>query len=214
MRIGYIKGISILRKDFANKEFCEKYKVNRIFADKHGEWIARREMINYLREGDEVVVEDVRDISDSVGELMELLYKFHTMQVHFCCEKQRIYTALKDWERVLSLLDVYEQPIEPVKGRAPRYIEDLDDCIDMVNNGIMTVTEACEQMNIGRSTYYRRARIINPKTPKERHTEDFDMYEHMVMSREISIAEACRRMNIGVSTYYKLRKDRGEFGKN
>ena len=41
------------------REFCEKYKVDRIFADKHGEWIARREMINYLREGDEVVVEDV-----------------------------------------------------------------------------------------------------------------------------------------------------------
>lgn len=212
MRIGYIKGISILRKDFANKEFCEKYKVDRIFADKHGEWIARREMINYLRESDEVVVEDVRDISNSVGELMELLHKFHTMQVHFCCEKQRIYTSLKDWERVLSLLDVFEQPIEPDKGRAPRYIEDLDDCIDMVNNGIMTVTEACEQMNIGRSTYYRRARVINPKIAKERHTEDFDMYERMVMCREISIAEACRRMNIGVSTYYKLRKDRENSG--
>ena len=51
MRIGYAKGISMLKSDDANKEFSEKYKVDRIFADKHGEWTARREMINYLREG-------------------------------------------------------------------------------------------------------------------------------------------------------------------
>ena len=67
-----------------NKEFSGKYKVDRIFADKHGECTARREMINYLREGDEVIVEDIYDICDSVRELIDLLVQFHIKGVHFC----------------------------------------------------------------------------------------------------------------------------------
>ena len=132
MRIGYAKGISILKRESANKEFCEKYKVDRIFADKHGEWIARREMINYLREGDEVVVEDITDISDSAGELIELLLQFRALHVHFRCEKRKIHTMIRAWEFVLAHLDAYGETPEPVKGRPPRFIEDLDDCIDII----------------------------------------------------------------------------------
>ncbi len=91
---------------------------------------------------------------------------------------------LKEWEHVLSLLSTFGQPPESVKGRALKYVEDLDDCVDMVNHGIMTVTEACEQMKISRSTYFRRARVIAPKVPKERHIEDFEMYDDMTLHFE------------------------------
>lgn len=206
MRIGYAKGISMLKSDDANKEFSEKYKVDRIFADKHGEWTARREMINYLREGDEVIVEDIYDICDSVRDLIDLLVQLHVKGVHFCCEKYKIHTALKEWEQVLSVLATAGQPSEAVKGRAQKYAEDLEDCINMVNHGIMTVAEVCELLKISRSTYFRRARVITPKVPKERHIEDFDKYDDLTKSGETTVAEACKRMNIAPATFYRLRR--------
>jgi len=154
MRIGYAKGISMLKSDDANKEFSGKYKVDRIFADKHGECTARQEMINYLREGDDVIVEDIYDICDSVRELIDLLVQFHVKGVHFCCKKYKIHTVLKEWEQVLSVLATAGQPLEAVKGHALKYAEDLEDCINMVNHGIMTVAEVCELLEISRSTYF------------------------------------------------------------
>lgn len=206
MRIGYAKGISMLKSDDASKEFSEKYKVDRIFTDKHGECTARREMINYLREGDEVIVEDIYDICDSVRDLIDLLVQLHVKGVHFCCKKCKIHTVLKEWEQVLSVLATAGQPSEAVKGRTQKYAEDLEDCINMVNHGIMTVAEVCELLKISRSTYFRRAGVIAPKIPKERHIEDFNKYDDMTKSGEITVAEACKKMNIAPVTFYRFRK--------
>ena len=40
-------------------------------------------------------------------------------------------------------------------GRTPRNIEDLDKCFALVDQGKLTVEEACKQLNIGKNTYYR-----------------------------------------------------------
>jgi len=207
MRIGYTKGASILTDEFMYERFCQKHKVERIFADKYGEKVAIEEMFKYLRPGDEVVVNDITDISDSAGELVEILIRLHAMKVAFHCKKRNIDTAFAFWDTMLTSLDVYSTDVEPIKGRVPRFIEDLDECIDLVEQGLMTVTDACKKMQIGRSTYYRRAKAIRSKPPKEKHMEDFDEYERLVRQGELSIHDACKKMNIGVSTYYKLRKE-------
>ena len=129
MRIGYAKGISMLKGDDANKEFSEKYKDDRIFADKHGECTARREMINYLREGDDVIVEDIYDICDSIGDLIDLLVQLHVKGVHFCCKKYKIH------------------------------IEDFDKYDDLTKSGEITVAEACKKINIAPATFYRLRRL-------------------------------------------------------
>ena len=157
---------------------------------------------------DEVIVEDIYDICDSVRDLIDLLVQFHVKGVHFCCKKYKIHTVLKEWEHVLSVLATAGQPSEAVNDRALEYAEDLDNCINMVKHGIITVAEVCELLKISRSTYFRRARVVAPKVPKERHIEDFNKYNDMTKSGEITVAEACKRMNIAPATFYRLRRRR------
>ena len=46
----------------------------------------------------------------------------------------------------------------PKRGRKEKAIEEWDDYVKLVEEGKITVVEACEKSKIGRTTYYRRYR--------------------------------------------------------
>lgn len=212
MNIGYTKGVSILKDDIAYQKKLDKLNVVKIYADKHGEAVALNDMLKYARQGDTIVVEDVQHLCNSLGGFIELALNLKQRGIHIRCKHQHIDTSMVIWDDFSSMLQMFNRndSDDTQRGRKPRHLEDLDDCFDLVEQGVITVTEACKQMNISRSTYYRRWREVTTKIEKERHPERFEEYEQLVQAGKITVTRACQEMNIGITSYYRLRASAGQ----
>lgn len=211
MNIGYVKSIYILNDEDAYRRTLEKLNVTKIYGDKQGEKVGLHDLLNYVRQGDRIVVENIKHLCDTIGEFIELVINLKKQGVTIVCTNQKIDTGLAMWDMMFSYLSMFtEEPSEPAKGRLPRNIEDLDACFDLVDQGQLTVEDACKKLNIGKSTYYRRWRQVKSKpeseTETERHPEQFNYYEGLVAAGKITVTEAAKQMNIGITTYYRMRK--------
>lgn len=209
MRLGYIKGFSILENDELYKSKCNELGVDRIYVDKHNEKTALRDLLKYAIKGDIIIVADALMISESVGEFAEILVDLYSRNIYLKCKKQNIDTSTAAWQHVIGALFVLSNK-EVISQRNSRLNEELDACFELVAQKKMTVEEVCKKLSIGKTTYYRRWRQLYTPVVKERHTDKFEYYEELVKKGEISVAESCRQMNIGVATYYRLRKAKQE----
>ena len=177
--------------------------------DKQRETSALHDLLNYVRKGDNIIVEDIKHLSNTAGGFIDLAIKLKQQGVNIICSDQKIDTSMSMWDMMFSYLTVFiEQQSDNTRGRSPRNIEDLDDCFELVEQGKMTVKEVCKQLNIGKNTYYRRWRQVVKvnQEPVEKHPERFEEFESLVAQGKITVTEAARQMNIGITTYYRMRK--------
>lgn len=193
-----------------DKSIYKRLNISKLYTDRPGEHTNLREMLKYVRQGDNIVVEDIQHLSKSIGEFTEFSITLKQQGIHVICKHQQIDTSTLIWDEISKQLEVFIKKSQEQQsaGRIPRHIEDLDKCFDLVAQGQLTVEEACQQLNIGKSTYYRRWRkVIKPiqETP-EKHPEQFTHFESLVVKGKITVTEAARQMNIGITTYYRLRK--------
>lgn len=207
MNIGYIK--TNQPQLYLNSDFQNKLNISKLYTDKPGEHLNLREMLKYVRQGDNIVVEDIQHLSKSIGEFTELALNLRHQGINIICKQQQIDTSTILWNELSKQLEVFIlDDEEQSSNRTPRHIEDLDKCFTLVSQGQMTVEEACQQLNIGKSTYYRRWRkVIKPtQQAQEKHPEQFNYFESLVAEGKITVTEAARQMNIGITTYYRMRK--------
>lgn len=207
MNIGYIK--TNQPQLYLNSDFQNKFNISKLYTDKPGEYINLKEMLKYVRQGDSIVVENIQHLSKSIGEFTELAITLRQQGINIICKQQQIDTSTLLWNELSKQLEVFiSRPEEQSQSRTPRHIEDLDKCFTLVSQGQMTVEEACQQLNIGKSTYYRRWRkVIKPtQQAQEKHPEQFIYFEGLVAEGKITVTEAARQMNIGITTYYRMRK--------
>lgn len=154
MNIGYVKSIYILNDEDAYRRTLEKLNVVKIYGDKQGEKVALHNLLNYVRHGDKIIVEDIRHLSNTAGEFIELAINLKQQGINIVCTEQKIDTSVAMWDILFSYLTMFnEEQSDPTKGRLPRNIEDLDDCFELVEQGKLTVKDACKKLNIGKSTY-------------------------------------------------------------
>ena len=212
MNIGYVKDNGLIKSNEAYKKKLKQLGVNMIYADKQGETIALRDMLKYLRQGDNIIAEDIQDLSQSVGEFIELAISLNNRDINIICKQQQIDTSTLIWNKLFEYLEVFNKDSKQTssKGRLPRHLETLDECFNQVEQGQITVKEACQQLSIGKSTYYRRWRKVVgcKKQASEKHPEQFPYFESLVAEGKITVTEAAKKMNIGITTYYRMRKDR------
>lgn len=213
MNIGYIKSNYMINNSNEYKRKLQKLNISKLYIDKQGESINLRELLKYVRQGDNIIVEDIQHLSKSIGEFTELALNLRHQGVNIICKRQQIDTSSLLWDEISKQLSVFiADPSEQQTGRTPRNIEDLDICFDLVAEGKLTVEEACKQLNIGKSTYYRRWRKVIKinQQPQEKHPERFKEFESLVATGQITVTEAARQMNIGITTYYRMRKAQKE----
>lgn len=206
MNIGYIKSRTVLQDDAAYQAKSKEMNVTMLYIDKQGEIMALRDLLKYTRSGDSVIVEDIRHLGKTAGEFIELAAELSSRNITIICKAQKVDTATASWIGVLLALQVFVKESTFEVGRATRNIEDLDKCFELVDQGKMTVKEACDKLNIGKSTYYRRWRQVVSRETKERSPEQFEAMEKQVSAGEISVTAACKQMNIGITTYYRMKK--------
>lgn len=211
VRIGYTNQSNI-------KDDTEILGVDRIYADMPNEKEALHEMIDYVRQGDTIVVSNASILSDTVGELIDFIVKINAKNVYLVCKAEGIDTATSIWQNFIKLISGIRYNNSESRKADTKYTrleEELLSYFKLVEKKEISVDEVCKRLGIGRSTYYRYWNRLVYHEIKERHPEQFDYYESMVKLGKISVAESCRRMNIGITTYYKMRNEReAEAGQN
>ena len=180
MRIGYCR-VSTTEQNTARQEvLMERLGVDKIFIDKcsgkNTDRPALKEMLDFIRADDIVIVESISRLCRNVRDLLEIVDNFRKLGVVFISQKESldtstdtgrfmltIFGAVSELERSY-LLSRQREGIEIAKlagvykGRKPLDCPDFDKVYQQVELGKISATEAFRQLNVSKSTYYRRLR--------------------------------------------------------
>jgi DNA invertase Pin-like site-specific DNA recombinase len=81
---------------------------------------------------------------------------------------KHLLTILSAFDEVNGKTGMMERAGAPSeRRRMPKELADLRVYMRLVKKGEMSVTEACQKLNIGRTTYYRRCRQLEDTVTEE-----------------------------------------------
>ena len=158
----------------------EKLGVDKIFIDKcsgkNTDRPALKEMLDFIRADDIVIVESISRLCRNVRDLLEIIDKFQQLSVVFISQKESLDTSTDTGRFMLTIfgavselersyiLSRQREGIELAKakgvykGRKPIDCPDFDKVYEQVQSGIITATHGWELLGISKSSWYRRVR--------------------------------------------------------
>lgn len=180
MRVGYVR-VSTIEQNTARQEvLLECLNAEKVFIDKcsgkNTDRPALKEMLNFVRDGDTVVVESISRLARNTRDLLELVDKFTEQGVGFISQKENIDTSTPTGKFVLTLFGaiaelereyILQRQSEGIaiakangtfKGRKAMSCPDFDKVYKDVSNGVITATHGWELLGISKSSWYRRVR--------------------------------------------------------
>ena len=182
MLVGYIR-VSTAEQNTARQEVLMKeLGVEKIYIDKlSGKSTERpelKEMLEFIRSGDTVVVESISRFARNTKDLLELVEKLHSKGVEFVSKKESIDTTTPAGKFMLTvfgavaelergyILDRQREGIAiaksggKYKGRKPVQVDEelWDRLFVLWKNGEITAAEFMRQTGLKRNTFYRRAK--------------------------------------------------------
>lgn len=182
MKIGYVR-VSMFHQNIERQEvIMQELGVDRVFIDKmsgkNKERPQLKEMLNFVREGDELIVESISRLARNTRDLLDIVEKLTSKNVKFVSQKEKIDTntttgrfmltlfgAIAQLERE-CLLERQREGIEiaktqgKFKGRQPRPM-DIEKWerlyIIWKNKGIKAV-QFRKEMGMSHNMFYRKVR--------------------------------------------------------
>lgn len=183
MRVGYIR-VSTMEQNTARQEvLMEQLGVERVYIEKvSGKSTTGREqlkeMLEFIRDGDAVVVESISRLARNTRDLLEIVDKLDNKGVGFISQKESIDTDTPTGRFMLTIFGAVAQlereyilarqkeGIEiakaegKYKGRKPIYI-DKDKFTEVYNRwkaGEITARASFKELGVKASTFYRRVK--------------------------------------------------------
>lgn len=179
MKIGYVR-ISSRDQNTARQDvLMEQLGVEKVYTDKvSGKNTDRPElhkMMDFVREGDELVVESFSRFARNTRDLLELTDRLKEKGVRFVSRKESIDTSTPAGEFMLTVFaalaqlereTTLERQAEGIaiakaegrmKGRPKKAEEDFEHIYLEVKAGKKSVSQGARELGIGRSTWYRKA---------------------------------------------------------
>ena len=178
MDVAYIRVSSVEQNEARQLEALKPYRCEKIFIDKaSGKNTDRAEfikMMDFVRSGDVVFIEDFSRLSRSVTDLLSTLEKLNNKGVRLVSLKENFDTttpvgglmltliaAINEFERA-NLLERQREGIEIAKqegkyrGRQPKIYdaETLNRVLDSIKNGSESVSWGARTLSISRQTMY------------------------------------------------------------
>lgn len=171
MRIGYIRGVENSGAYKTQMEFLNSSNVTKIFHEKNDGNIVLNEMIAYARPADIIFVYSVASLGKNIKAIIRFIMESQEKNIELYIKKEKFDSAGQLGKYTLSILaaldeinaktGLMERADAPnKKGRIPRELADLKAYRKLVEKKEMSVVEVCAKLNIGRTTYYRRCRLL------------------------------------------------------
>ena len=179
MKVGYVR-VSTQGQNTARQEvLMQELGVEKVFLDKQsGKDTARPElkkMMEFVREGDVVIVESISRFARCTRDLLELVEQLRGKGVAFVSKKESLDTSTPSGRFVLtifgaiaqlereSILQRQKEGIAIAKaqgkytGRPPKTYPDLGAVLEAWRRGEISVGQARKQLGVSKSTFYRLA---------------------------------------------------------
>ena len=181
MKVGYMRVSTVEQNPARQEEILNKFGVDKIFYDqmsgKNCDRPQYKEMMKFLREGDELYIESFSRLSRSTRDLLSTVDELNTRGVKFVSHKENVdtstpqgrlmltmFAALSEFERE-SLLERQREGIAIAKaegkytGRKP--VECGDKFFHVANawkDGTMKLKEAIEGSGLSQATFFRKCK--------------------------------------------------------
>ena len=185
MKIGYVRCSTAEQNEARQLKMMEEQHVEKIFVDKaSGKNIERKDfkaMMDYIRDGDTVIVESISRIARNTRDLLSIIATLTEKGVEFVSLKENIDTttpygrfmltvfgALAELERE-SILERQREGIEiakaegKYKGRKPVAIDEekFRAVCARWRAGEITATAAMQEVGLKPNTFYRRVKKLD-----------------------------------------------------
>lgn len=180
MKIGYIR-ISTTDQNTARQEvMMQELGVEQVYIDRmSGKSLDRPElkrMLNYVREGDVVIVESISRFARNTRDLLELIERLCEKKVEFVSKKEAIDTSTPTGRFMLTVFGavaelereyILQRQKEGIaiakengiyRGRKAIQRDNFDPVVSLWQTGQITATEAMKRLNLKSSTFYRKVR--------------------------------------------------------
>lgn len=185
MKIGYIR-ISTIDQNTARQELLMKeLGVEQVYIDrmsgKNTDRPELKRMMNYVREGDVVIVESISRFARNTKDLLELVEKLTDKQVEFISKKEAIDTTTPTGKFMLTVFGavaelereyILQRQKEGIavakkngvyKGRKPIEHPRFNEIVNLWKQGKITAVEAMKRLDMRPSTFYRKVREVSRK---------------------------------------------------
>lgn len=182
MRIGYIRVSTEEQHTDRQETIMHKYKVEKVFSEKiSGKNTDRpqlKEMLNFIRTGDTLVIESYSRLARSTADLIKLVEQLNSKGVNLISDKEHIdtttpqgklmftiFAGLAEFERT-CLLERQKEGIAEAKkqgkykGRQPIKVdnEQFKEVYARWKNNKITARQAMAELNLKPDTFYRRVK--------------------------------------------------------
>ena len=178
MEIGYIRVSSKEQNTARQEELMKQLGVSTVYIDKmSGKDTDRpqlQKMMNFIRDGDTVIVESISRFARNTKDLLELTEQLNDKHVQFVSKKEKIDTDTPTGKFMLTIFGavaelereyIRQRQREGIeiakeqgkyKGRPPKQLPAFDEIYEEWKTGEITATAASKHLNISRSTFYRK----------------------------------------------------------
>lgn len=180
MRIGYIR-VSAREQNIARQEvLMASLSVDEVYIDRmSGKSYDRPElkkMIEYVRQGDTVIVESISRFARNTRDLLELVEKLTAKGVEFVSKKEAIDTTTPTGKFMLTVFGavaelereyILQRQAEGIaiakergkyKGRKPVDHPDFQKVVAAWKRGEMTAVQAMGKLGMSKATFYRKVK--------------------------------------------------------
>lgn len=176
MVVGYVRVSTVDQNMDRQVRSMEEYHVERIFQEKiSGKNTDRPElqkMLDFVREGDTVVVCDFSRLSRSARDLLTICDRLEQKKVKLISLKENLDTSTSTGKFMLTIIgalaelersNILERQREGIaiakekgvyQGRKPLQLDNFEQTYMEWKNKKITATEACKILHISRGTFY------------------------------------------------------------
>lgn len=182
MKVGYVR-VSTQGQNTARQEvLMRELEVDKVFIDRQsGKDLSRPElkrMLEFVREGDIVIVESISRFARCTRDLLELVEQLTAKGVEFVSKKESLDTATPSGRFVLTIFGAVAQlereyllqrqkegiAIAKEEGRykgwKPLELPEFDQVAASWQRGEITAAEAMRRLRISKTTFYRKMKEV------------------------------------------------------
>lgn len=182
MKIGYVRVSTPEQNTLRQEALMEQLGVEQVYVDRMSGKDTHRpqlqKMLEFVRQGDTVVVESISRFARNTRDLLELVERLRKKEVGFVSQKEAIDTATPAGQFMLTvfaavaqlerdyILQRQREGIQLAReqgkyaGRKPMEAPGLEQVAAQWRKGELSAAQAAKKLGMSRATFYRRVKDL------------------------------------------------------